>query len=121
MEHEFLAHFYANENDADCVNAVRRAAESAQLNVSEQSFPFKWGEDFGIITSRFKGCMFGLGSGENDAVSSDDIQKLAGTLKRNIDVGIFVSAGTFLKPAVKEAEDSREHIEHIDFERLISL
>ncbi|WP_234110982.1 M20/M25/M40 family metallo-hydrolase, partial [Chryseobacterium sp. R2A-55] len=65
LEHEFLAHFYANENDADCVNAVRRAAESAQLNVSEQSFPFKWGEDFGIITSRFKGCMFGLGSGEN--------------------------------------------------------
>lgn len=57
----------------------------------------------------------------NDAVSSDEIQKLAGTLKRNTDVGIFVTSGTFSKPAIKEAKDSREHIELIDFERFISL
>lgn len=57
----------------------------------------------------------------NDAVSSDDVQKLAGTLKRNTDVGIFVTSGSFSKPAVKEARESREHIELIDFNRLISL
>lgn len=57
----------------------------------------------------------------DDAVSSDEIQKLAGTLKRNTDVGIFVTSGTFSKPAIKEAKDSREHIELIDFERFISL
>ena len=57
----------------------------------------------------------------NDAVSSDEIQKLAGTLKRNTDVGIFVTSGTFSKPAIKEAKDSREHIELIDFDRFISL
>lgn len=57
----------------------------------------------------------------NDAISSDEVQKLAGTLKRNTDVGIFVTSGTFSKPAIKEARDSREHIELIDFERLISL
>lgn len=57
----------------------------------------------------------------NDAVSSDEVQKLAGTLKRNTDVGIFVTSGTFSKPAIKEAKDSREHIELIDFERFISL
>lgn len=65
FDHEFLAHFYANENHKSCVDAVRNAAETAQLNLLEQSFPFKWGEDFGIITTQFKGCMFGLGSGEN--------------------------------------------------------
>ncbi|HEX8270810.1 MAG TPA: restriction endonuclease [Flavobacterium sp.] len=57
----------------------------------------------------------------NDAISSDEIQKLAGTLKRNSDVGIFVTSGTFSKPAVKEARESREHIELIDFNRFITL
>jgi restriction system protein len=57
----------------------------------------------------------------NDNVSSDEVQKLAGTLKRNTDVGIFVTSGTFSKPAVKEARESREHIELIDFNRLTSL
>lgn len=57
----------------------------------------------------------------NDNVSSDEVQKLAGTLKRNTDVGIFVTSGTFSKPAVKEARESREHIELIDFNRFTSL
>ncbi|RST27619.1 amidohydrolase [Chryseobacterium lacus] len=65
FDHEFLAHFYANENDQLCVDAVRNSAESAALDILEQSFPFKWGEDFGIMTTEFKGCMFGLGSGED--------------------------------------------------------
>lgn len=57
----------------------------------------------------------------NDNVSSDEIQKLSGTLKRSSDVGIFVTSGTFSKPAVKEARNSREHIELINFDRLITL
>lgn len=57
----------------------------------------------------------------NDAVSSDEIQKLSGTLKRNSDVGIFVTSGRFSKPATKEAINSREHIELIDFDRFTSL
>lgn len=57
----------------------------------------------------------------NDSISSDEIQKLAGTLKRNSDVGIFVTSGIFSKPAKKEARESREHIELIDFERFVSL
>lgn len=63
--HSFLAHFYANVNHKECVEAVREATKSAQLDMKEQSFPFKWGEDFGIITTKFDGCMFGLGSGED--------------------------------------------------------
>lgn len=57
----------------------------------------------------------------SDSVSSDAIQKLSGTLKRNTDVGIFVTSGQFSKPAIKEAIHSREHIELIDFDRLIEL
>lgn len=57
----------------------------------------------------------------NDSVSSDEIQKLSGTLKRNTDVGIFATSGQFSRPAIKEARDSREHIELIDFDRFISL
>lgn len=55
------------------------------------------------------------------AIPADHIQKLAGTLKRNTDVGIFVTSGSFSKPARKEARESREHIELIDFERLVDL
>ena len=55
------------------------------------------------------------------SISSDEIQKLAGTLKRTSDVGIFVTSGLFSKPAMKEARESREHIELIDFERFLTL
>lgn len=57
----------------------------------------------------------------NDNVSSDEIQKLSGTLKRNSDVGIFATSGSFSKPAMKEARNSREHIELVDFDRFVSL
>ena len=57
----------------------------------------------------------------NDAIPADHIQKLAGTLKRNTDVGIFVTSGSSSKPARKEARESREHIELIDFDRLVDL
>jgi restriction system protein len=56
-----------------------------------------------------------------DSISSDEIQKLSGTLKRNSDVGIFVTSGNFSKPAINEARASSKHIELIDYERLISL
>jgi restriction system protein len=55
------------------------------------------------------------------AISSDEIQKLSGTLKRNSDVGIFVTSGRFSKPSRKESLMSREHIELIDFDRFVEL
>ena len=57
----------------------------------------------------------------SSSISSDEIQKLAGTLKRTSDVGIFVTSGDFSKPAEKEARNSREHIELIGFDRLVAL
>lgn len=57
----------------------------------------------------------------DSTISSDEIQKLAGTLKRTSDVGIFVTSGDFSKPAEKEARNSREHIELIGFDRFVFL
>lgn len=57
----------------------------------------------------------------NDSVSSDDIQKLIGTMKRATDVGIFVTSGTFSRNAKVEARTSHKHIELIDFGRFVKL
>lgn len=54
-------------------------------------------------------------------VPSDDIQRLAGTMKRDSDVGIFVTSGDFSSPAKTEARTSGKHIELIDFNRFIDL
>lgn len=54
-------------------------------------------------------------------VPSEDVQKLVGTMKRNSDVGIFVTSGQFSGPAIKEARSSHKHIELIDFGRFIKL
>lgn len=54
-------------------------------------------------------------------ISSDDIQRLSGTMKRSSDVGIFVTSGSFSSQAMIEARTSNKHVELIDFERFISL
>lgn len=55
------------------------------------------------------------------SISSDDIQRLIGTMKRETDVGLFVTSGDFSQPAKTEARLSGKHIELIDFDRLIEL
>jgi metal-dependent amidase/aminoacylase/carboxypeptidase family protein len=52
-------------NHPEATAKVRDAAAHGAFSMTERPYPFKWGEDFGLFTSRFKGCMFGLGSGEN--------------------------------------------------------
>ena len=54
-------------------------------------------------------------------ISSDDIQRLSGTMKRNSDVGLFVTSGGFSSQALIEARSADKHIELIDFERFVSL
>ena len=54
-------------------------------------------------------------------ISLEDIQKLAGNLKRTTDVGIFVTSGNFAKSAEIEARSYREHIELIGIDRLTNL
>lgn len=54
-------------------------------------------------------------------ISSDDIQRLAGTMKRSSDVGLFCTPGGFSSHAVIEARSADKHIELIHFERFVSL
>ncbi len=56
--------FYANKNDTQAVQYIRRAAIKNNFKILEMEHPFKWGEDFGLFTQKYKGAMFGLGSGE---------------------------------------------------------
>lgn len=55
--------FHANLNHPEAVNFIRKAAEQNQLSLTERDYPFRWGEDFGLFTQKYKGAMFGLGSG----------------------------------------------------------
>lgn len=54
-------------------------------------------------------------------ISSDDIQRLAGTMKRSTDVGIFATSGGFSTYAINESRSTDKHIELINFERFVSL
>lgn len=57
--------FQANENNVEAVNFIRKATSNLDLTIYEKELPFTFGEDFGLFTQKFKGAMFGLGSGEN--------------------------------------------------------
>ena len=57
--------FVANYNDPRAVEVVRTAASHKKIAVQEISNGLKWGEDFGMFSRKYTGCMFGLGSGEN--------------------------------------------------------
>ena len=64
VDFEYTQSFFANENDSDAIQIVQKSAADYGLTVNSREYPFKWGEDFGLFTTKFKGCMFGLGSGE---------------------------------------------------------
>jgi amidohydrolase len=57
--------FYANKNEAGAMQYIRSAAIKNDFQIFEMQHPFKWGEDFGLFTQKYKGAMFGLGAGEN--------------------------------------------------------
>jgi amidohydrolase len=63
----WLQYFAANNNNAEVIEKVKSAALANRLEYHEKRYPFSWGEDFGIITQKYKGAMFGIGSGENTA------------------------------------------------------
>ena len=57
--------FFANQNDKEAVQMIRQAAIDNNLVHEDRPTPFKWGEDFGLFTEKYRGAMFGIGSGEN--------------------------------------------------------
>lgn len=64
-DHEFTQTFYANNNNKYANDVVRLSAQQNGFTVEEKPVPFKWAEDFGYFTSKYKGCMFGLGAGKD--------------------------------------------------------
>lgn len=59
--------FPATVNDKECVKFIQEAARENQLSMESISKPFKWSEDFGYYTQKYKGGFFGLGAGINQA------------------------------------------------------
>ncbi|MBN2236689.1 MAG: amidohydrolase [Bacteroidales bacterium] len=55
--------FPATVNNDFCVELVEQSAKQLNLEVQQLKTPFKWSEDFGYYTEKYKACFFGLGSG----------------------------------------------------------
>ncbi len=55
--------FPSTENDSEAVKIILESAKKLGLKTFEQPIPFPWSEDFGNFTAKYKGAMFGLGSG----------------------------------------------------------
>ena len=64
VEVEWTQTFAANENHDEMVSLIKESAQENQLHYVEKTEPFKWGEDFGLFTEKYKGAMFGIGAGE---------------------------------------------------------
>ena len=47
--------------------AFLNCAKTRKLDILEPKNPFEFGEDFGLFTKKYKGAMFGIGSGINQA------------------------------------------------------
>lgn len=62
---DYTQSFLANINDVSANQIIKDSAQKQSLSLREMSHGFKWGEDFGIFTQRYKGAMFGLGAGIN--------------------------------------------------------
>ena len=64
VEIEVVEDFFANVNDPDVTERVRRAAESCGHDIITPEVGMRAGEDFGVFTERFPCCLVLLGAGE---------------------------------------------------------
>lgn len=65
FELEWMYYFAATTNDETIVDCIEKVAREHEFSYLEKTFPFQWGEDFGLFTESIPGAMFGLGAGEN--------------------------------------------------------
>ena len=63
LDYSWTQVFKANINHPEAVEFIRNAAKLNKLSLTERTYPFRWGEDFGAFTQLYKGAMFGLGAG----------------------------------------------------------
>lgn len=57
--------FAATTNGQTGFDMIQQAAAVADRPFQPLDQPFRWGEDFGELTTRFEGAMFGLGAGQS--------------------------------------------------------
>lgn len=62
---KWLETFNANNNHTTAYNEIKNAAKAQKLEILDLEKPFEFGEDFGLFTKKYKGAMFGIGSGIN--------------------------------------------------------
>lgn len=56
--------FPATVNDSGAVDIIEDVALNKGFKVNHPDIPFRWSEDFGQFTARYKGALFGIGAGE---------------------------------------------------------
>ena len=59
----WFEYFPASQNDEDCNRIIAKAAKASALTINERPYPFRFGEDFGWFSRKYKTGMFGLGAG----------------------------------------------------------
>lgn len=64
---KWLETFNANTNNPLAYLQIKNAAKSQKLKILDLENSFEFGEDFGLFTKKYKGAMFGIGSGINQA------------------------------------------------------
>jgi amidohydrolase len=60
---EWLEEFSSIKNNKECVQIIQEAAQKNMFPFAIKTEPFKWGEDFGLFTEKYKGAMFAIGAG----------------------------------------------------------
>ena len=60
---DWFEHFPASENDPSSIQHIIEVATKNGLEIVEREYPFKFGEDFGWFSRKYKVAMFGLGAG----------------------------------------------------------
>ena len=60
---EWFEHFPASDNNHVCNEYISKAAITNKFQVIDKNHPFKFGEDFGWFSKKYKTGMFGLGAG----------------------------------------------------------
>ncbi|MBU1012690.1 MAG: amidohydrolase [Bacteroidetes bacterium] len=55
--------FPASINNNECVSMAEQSARQNNLKIEFIEKPFKWSEDFGYYSQKYKTCLFGLGAG----------------------------------------------------------
>ena len=60
---EYFDYFPTVVNDDFCNQMVIETAKSLKYDIIHKSIPYRFGEDFGWFSKKYKGAMFGIGAG----------------------------------------------------------